>query len=62
MTQDYTKFTDENLEDLLKDLKFQLSISHSKIKGVKKKYPGPRRVRKEIARIKTEQTRRLKKK
>lgn len=60
MKQDYPKFPDKKLEDLLKDLKFKLmQSSGSKVEGLKKKF-NIKKIKKEIARIKTEQTRRLK--
>ena len=57
MKNNYTKYPDKQLEDLLKDLKLQLIQSN--VKGLKKKY-NTKKIRKEVARIKTEQTRRLK--
>lgn len=59
----YTKFPDEHLKDLLKDLKFQLIRSYTAFsegkKGSGKKLYHSKNIKKEIARIKTEQTRRL---
>ena len=60
MKKDYTKFPEEQLEDLLKDLKFQLIKSHSSLAEGKKRKHGVGKIRKEIARIKTEKTRKLK--
>ena len=57
MKNDYKKFNEKNLEDLLKDLK--LRLIQSRIKGAKKRY-NIKKIKKEIARIKTEQTRREK--
>ena len=55
MKNDYKKFNEKNLEDLLKDLKLQLI--QSKVKGSKKKY-NTRKIRREIARLLTEIRRR----
>lgn len=64
MKTDYKKFPDKHLEDLLKDLKFQLVKSYSAFskgkEGTTKKLYDSKKIRREIARIKTEQTRRKK--
>ncbi len=66
---DYSKFKDEKLEDRLKTLKLEMMKANTmmgmavKKKGGKKGGIGSdilKRLRKEVARIKTEQTRRKK--
>ncbi len=60
MKQDYSKYADKELKDLLKDLNFQLVQSYTSLVEGKKKRYNTKNIKKEIARIKTEQTRRLK--
>ncbi len=52
---DYTKLTEKELNKVLRDLKIQSMQSHTTlVEGVKKKYSS-KNIRKEIARILTEQ-------
>ncbi len=60
MKKSYTKFSDEELDHLLEDLKFQLMRSHGSLAKGKKRKSGAKNIRRETARIKTEKTRRNK--
>ncbi len=64
MKQNYQKYPREQLQDILKDLNFQLIKSYASFsegkKGSGKKIYNSKQIKKEIARIKTEQRRRSK--
>ena len=56
--QDYTKHSEKGLNELLKDLRIRIMVSHGFIGKDKEKPTNRKRLRQEIARIETELSRR----